>query len=175
MNGRALVLGLGNPLRGDDGVGPAVIAALQAWPLPPDFDLVDGGTPGLETVLLWQGYERVLIVDAAQMGLAPGAWRRFTLQEAQLQRAHNGLRGTLHAAGLAEAVALAAALEALPPSLIIYGVQPLATEWGMGLSAAVATAVPQICQALAAELQEPPAGAGAAEAQDEFQTAETAA
>lgn len=168
MNGRALVLGLGNPLRGDDGAGPATIAALRALPLPPHVELIDGGTPGLETVLVWQGYGRVYIVDAAQMGMAPGAWRRFTLQEAQLEQAPDALQGTLHAAGLAEAVALAAALEALPEALVIFGVEPRATAWGMGLSTEVETAVSQVCRALAAELQEPPP-ARAAEAQDNFQ------
>ena len=47
-----LILGLGNPLRGDDGVGTAVIANLRNHPdLPPDVDLVDGGTAGLETAV----------------------------------------------------------------------------------------------------------------------------
>lgn len=65
-----LILGLGNPLRGDDGVGTAVITTLQNEPLPPDVDVVDGGTAGLELVLLLQKYRRVLVVDAAEMGLA---------------------------------------------------------------------------------------------------------
>lgn len=158
MNGRSLVLGLGNPLRGDDGVGPAVIAALGDIALPPRVDLLDGGTPGLETVLLWQDYGRVLIVDAARIGGQPGQWRRFTLDEARLHEKPDALGGTLHAAGLAEAVALAAALDALPPILVIYGVEPQQIEWAPGLSAAVATAVPALCAALLAELKTPPAG-----------------
>lgn len=155
MHGRTLILGLGNPLRGDDGAGPAVIEALTACALPPGVELLDGGAPGLETVLLWQGYGRVLVIDAAHMGLAPGAWRRFTSDEATMQGA--AMNGTLHAAGLAEALALGEALEALPPQLAIYGIEPQAIDWRPGLSAVVATAVAAVSEAILAETAKPPA------------------
>jgi hydrogenase maturation protease len=71
-----LVLALGNPLRGDDGVGAAVLNALPA--LPPGVTGMDGGTPGLGLVLSLQGYDRAIILDAAEMGEMPGTWRRFT-------------------------------------------------------------------------------------------------
>ena len=77
-------------------------------------DLLDGGTPGLETVLLFEGYQRVIIVDAADMGLPPGTWRRFTPDTAQIRSSEAALGGTLHTAGLAEALALARALNLLP-------------------------------------------------------------
>lgn len=155
--GKTLVLGLGNPLRGDDGLGTAVIAALASAALPPDVELLDGGTPGLETVLLWQGYDRVLIVDAAQMGLPPGTWRSFTLQEAELKGADAALQGTLHNAGLAEAVALAGALKAMPPDLLIFAVQPQEVSWTLGLSEVVQTAVPAVCAAILSAIEKPPA------------------
>jgi hydrogenase maturation protease len=149
---KTLVLGLGNPLRGDDGVGPAVIAALQAHPLPPEVTLLDGGAPGLETALLFEGYRRAVIVDAAAMGEAPGTWRRFTPAEARLPLKEAGMRGTLHDAGLAEALALAEALGLLPPELVFYGVQPAEVGWAPGMSAPVATAVPAVCAAILHEL-----------------------
>lgn len=135
-----LVLGLGNPWRGDDGVGPALIAALQADSAPPDATLLDGGTAGLEMIVLWEGYERVIVVDAAEMGCAPGTWQRFDLDHVRLT-AHP-LTGTLHAAGLAEALALAQALGQLPPQLILFGIQPHNVDWQSGLSPAVAAALP---------------------------------
>jgi hydrogenase maturation protease len=168
--GKTLVLGLGNPLRGDDGLGTAVIAALAASALPPHVDLLDGGTPGLETVLLWQGYERVLIVDAAQMNLPPGTWRSFSLQEAALHGGDTALKGTLHNAGLAEAVALAEALDALPADLLIFGVQPQETSWAAGLSEVVKTAVPAVCAAILSEIEKPPAAHAAPEASNQQQT-----
>ena len=148
-----LILGLGNSLRGDDGAGPAVIAALSQMELPPQVELLDGGTPGLETVLLLQGYERVIIIDAADMGLAPGEWRRFTPDTAEIKSSENKLTGTLHAAGLAEALVLAAALDVLPERLLIFGIQPDRLIGLMDLSEPLKAALPHLIDALIEEIR----------------------
>lgn len=140
-----LVLGLGNSLRGDDGAGPSVVAALSQMDLPPHVELIDGGTPGLETVLLFEGYERVIIVDVADMGLEPGQWRRFTPDTAEIKTDENKLSGTLHAAGLAEALVLAEALGMLPEEVVIYGIQPKQLDWSEGLTAPLQAALPLLC------------------------------
>jgi hydrogenase maturation protease len=147
-----LVLSLGNPLRGDDGVGTAVLTLLAAYPIiPPEVVLLDGGTPGLETVLLLEGYEKVIIIDAADMGLEPGAWRRFSSAKLAVQEAN--LTGTLHQAGLAEALALAEALNMLPDEVIVFGIQPAEIGWEPGLSVGVETAVSEVCKAILAEFE----------------------
>ncbi|MBN1122669.1 MAG: hydrogenase maturation protease [Anaerolineae bacterium] len=147
-----LILALGNPLRADDGVGAAVIEALRDHRLPPDVELLDGGTPGLETVLYFEGRSRVIVVDAADMGLEPGEWRRFTLGDATLKSNDMGLRGTLHYAGLAEAIALADAMGALPPELIIFGIQPESIGWEPGLSEPLCAAVDIVAGKVLAEI-----------------------
>jgi hydrogenase maturation protease len=139
---------LGNPLRGDDGIGAAVITQLERMGLPPSVELLDGGTAGLETVLLMQGYERVIVVDAAEMGKPAGTIVRFTLDEVRLGTRDMYLRGTLHYAGLAEALALAEAMDMMPPELMVIGVQPHEIDWELALSDAVAAAVPSVCQAV---------------------------
>ncbi len=151
-----LVLALGNPLRGDDGIGPAVLERLRATTLPPGVTLQDGGTPGLETVLLWEGYARVVIVDAAAIGETPGAWRRFTPAEATLTANDLHARVTVHYAGLAEALALAEALGKLPAEIVIYGIQPQHIDWTPELSAPVREAIPAICAAILDELTSAP-------------------
>lgn len=152
--GNTIVLALGNSLRGDDGVGAAVLEHLTQATLPPGAKLLDGGTPGLETVLLLQDFQRAIIVDAAEMGLEPGQWKRFIPgSDGQLQPADMYLRGTLHYAGLAEALALGEALNVLPKEIVIYGVQPTEIGWAPGLSAAVTAAVPVVCKAILDELQ----------------------
>lgn len=147
------MLALGNPLRGDDGLGAAVIDALRTMPLPGHITLCEGGTTGLETVLLLQGYERVLIVDAAEMGCLPGQWQAFTPDAVHLPVGDLASRGTVHYAGLAEALALAEALSLLPPEVLIFGVQPSAVGWSPGLSREVQAAVPLVCRAILEELQ----------------------
>jgi len=147
-----LVLGLGNSLRADDGAGPAAVASLSMLDIPQQVDLLDGGTAGLDTLLLFDGYRRVIIIDAAEMGLPPGQWRRFTPDTAVLAQNENAFAGTLHSAGLAEALALAKALRALPPELIIYGIQPQQLTWREGLSAEIEAALPGLVQAVRDEL-----------------------
>ncbi len=149
---KTLVLGLGNPYRGDDGVGTAVVAMLKSQDQPPNVDVLDGGTAGLETILLWQGYEQVIIVDAADMGMPPGKWKRFLPGEAILPLGEGAFTGTLHSAGLAEALALAEALELLPPELVFYGIQPEYTGWSPDLTAVVSSVMPSICTAISAEI-----------------------
>jgi hydrogenase maturation protease len=150
---RTLVLGLGNTLRGDDGAGPAVVAALSSLGLPPHVEVVDGGTPGLETVLLLQGYERVIIIDAADMGLEPGQWRRFTPDTAELKSSENKLQSTLHAAGLAEALVLGGALDVLPPTLVIYGIQPQSLDWSQDLTEPLQAALTDLINAIVEDIR----------------------
>lgn len=139
-----LILGLGNPLRGDDGIGPAVVEWLHRQGLPPDTVAIDGGTGGLDLVLTMMGYRRVLIVDAAELGCAPGAWRCFRPDPARIETAEPTL--SMHQAGLAEALALAAALHILPEEVIVFGVQPAQLDWAPGLSAEVRAVVPVVGQ-----------------------------
>jgi hydrogenase maturation protease len=139
-----LVLALGNPLRGDDGVGAAVLKALPA--LPPGVTGLDGGTPGLGLVLSLQGYDRAIILDAAEMGERPGTWRRFAPDS--LRTSDSNLHGTLHDAGLAEALVLGEALGILPSEVIIFGIQPGEVGWSTGLTPAVAKAIPGLCEAI---------------------------
>jgi hydrogenase maturation protease len=106
--------------------------------------LLDGGTAGLETVLLLQGRARAIILDAADIGSSPGAWRRWHWRDAALEP--GSLEGTLHGAGLAEALALGEVLGILPENIVIYGVQPGDVGWSPGLSGPVQDAIPAICQ-----------------------------
>jgi hydrogenase maturation protease len=145
MSAQTLVLSLGNILRGDDGIGAAVLEQLETRAVPEHVTLVDGGTPGFETVLLWQGYERVIIIDAADMDGAPGVWHRFTPDDVRLQSRDLYLRGTLHYVGLAEALNLGAALHMLPPEIIIYGIQPRSIDWDIGLSPELIAVIPTVC------------------------------
>ncbi|MFQ5586783.1 MAG: hydrogenase maturation protease, partial [Thermodesulfobacteriota bacterium] len=65
-DGRLLILGLGNLLMGDDGVGVHVINSFQQESLPDGVDIVDGGTGGLDLVDIISGYRRVIVVDAVR-------------------------------------------------------------------------------------------------------------
>jgi hydrogenase maturation protease len=142
-----LVLALGNPERGDDGVGQAVVRELSArGGLPTGVEILDGGLAGLEICLLMRGRRQVLIVDAAEMGVAPGEWRSLEVAEPLL--AGEFSPGGLHGAGLREALQLSAALQELPERVTVFGIQPERIDWGSGLSRRVARAVPAVGTAI---------------------------
>ncbi|MCS7282253.1 MAG: hydrogenase maturation protease [Anaerolineae bacterium] len=139
---RVLILGLGNPLRGDDGVGPRVVAELRRRGLPEGVEAVDGGTLGLDLLYLLEGWDQVIIVDAAILGRNPGEFLRFTPEDAHLVGSLASLSS--HSAGLAETLALARALGRALPEIIIYGIQPERMDWEEGLSPAVEAALPRL-------------------------------
>jgi len=147
MAGDTLILGVGNPLCGDDAVGiRAVEALLQRDDLPPEVAVIDGGTEGIGLIPLMESYRRVILVDAAQMGLPPGAIRRFRWQDAEFAAHERAL--SLHQSDLSDALALAAALRCLPQEVVIYVVQPHTMGWDQPLSRAVERALPALIEAL---------------------------
>lgn len=144
-----LIVGLGNPLRGDDGIGMRVAALLAQGELPPGVEVIEGGTPGLGLVPVLEGRRRVVLVDAADVGRGPGAFVRFTLDEARLVGDEKHI--SIHDAGLRDALLLAAALGELPDEVVIVGVQPANVDWHEGLSPEVEASLPEIVAATLAE------------------------
>lgn len=145
-----LVLALGNPLRGDDGAGPAVLERLAAKPIPEGVELLDGGLAGWETALHLQHRRRAIILDAAEFGAAPGAWRRVSLEALHLAAPPDA--PGLHAAGLREALLLGEALGILPPEVVVFLIQPRQTGWEAGLSEDVNACLESVCEAVRSEL-----------------------
>ena len=150
-----LVLGLGNPLRRDDGVGPRVTEELEGRGLPEGVETLDAGTGGLDLLHLIEGWDRVVIVDAVDVGkstehLAPGQFVRFTPSEVHLVEAAE--RFSFHHAGLAEVLALARALDRALPPIVVFGVQPGDSGWGQGLSPEVEAGLPTLINAVLEEI-----------------------
>ena len=150
MSPQVLVLGIGNPLRGDDGIGPRVVEELTRRGLPERVAVVDGGTGGLDLLQVLEGWGQAVVVDAADVGKDPGQFARFTPGEARLVGAEDV--SSLHNAGLAEVLALADAVGQPLPEMVIFGVQPASVGWGEGLSQAVEAALPALVDAVIDEV-----------------------
>ena len=150
------IIGLGNPLRGDDGVGVRVAEVLAARQLPRDVEVIDGGTQGLGIVNLMEGRQRVILVDAANVGEAPGQFVRFTLDDVDLLGGPGPLGDdqylNIHYAGLREALLLARALDSLPQEVVVFGVQPANTGWESALSSEVEETLPDLIDAVLTEV-----------------------
>lgn len=147
-----LILGLGNPLQGDDGVGCRVAQELEKRELPNDVEVMDGGTPGVGLLNFLAGRKWVIIVDAAEMGIAVGEFRRFTPEQVVLTG--SAQRFSLHRSGVADALALADELKIKLPEIIFFGVQPARVEWRDALSPPVQAAVPRVIDAILNELNQ---------------------
>ncbi len=141
-----LILGLGNPLQGDDGAGCRVAQALEGQALPNDVQAMDGGTPGVGLLNLLEGRRRVIIIDAAEMGKPAGEVVRFRPEEVTLTG--SAQRFSLHRSGVADALALARELGLALPDMVVFGVQPARVDWGEGLSPSVQAAMPKLIQAV---------------------------
>jgi hydrogenase maturation protease len=146
-----LVLGIGNPLMGDDGVGNQVIKLLAEKDLPPNVKIEDAGLPGWGLPAWFEGWSNVILVDAVQMGRSPGSWRRFQTEEVQFVLENDAL--SLHQPDLACGLALAQALELLPENLVLYGVEPAIVNPGEALSPAVRHSLPEVVASILNDLE----------------------
>lgn len=145
--GRVLVAGFGSLLHGDDGFGVEVVRRLETCgALPASIELMDAGTGGLHLVQrLLDGFDALVIVDAVQRGGPPGT---LYLLEADVPAIEDwsdaeraALLADMHYTEPSRALALARAVGALPPRVLILGCQPAACdELAVGLSSPVAQA-----------------------------------
>ncbi len=151
MTGRAVVIGVGNVFRRDDGVGAAVIAELERREAVQASLITSDGEP---TRLLdaWAGKELAVVVDAVLTDApAPGRIVRTCLP-ADLAPA----AASTHGLGIPDALRLADVLGHRPGRLVVFAVEAADVTLGLGLSPQVAAAVPAVADCVVRELAEPP-------------------
>ncbi len=142
--GAVVVVGLGNDLLGDDGVGPAVVRDLAARGLGKDVELREAAAGGLRLLELLEGFTRAILIDACESPIAPGTIRVMPLEAAAL-----GMPGACgHGIRLDEAIALGRALGVrLPAEVVCIGVAVADTHtFREGLSPEAAGAVEAVAR-----------------------------
>ena len=132
-----LLVGVGNPWRGDDAAGLEAAARVRARTRDVIVETLEGDASAL--LHLWAGHDDVALVDAASSGAPPGTLHELRYGDGSLQAA--ALRSSTHAFGVADAVGLAAALGRLPARLEIYAIEGGDFSLGAPLSPAVARTV----------------------------------
>ncbi len=126
-----VVVGVGNSILSDDGVGVHAARLLESDPrVPASVTILDGGTIGLELLPYVSDASRVLFLDAVNSGSAPGTLARMTGKE---------LLGTAggcsaHQLGVADLIAALFLVSAVPQEIVVLGVQPAYTDWGTTLT-----------------------------------------
>jgi hydrogenase maturation protease len=115
------VIGIGNPLMGDEGVGPAVIERLKDRRMPSCVELIDAGSAGMSLLHILVGLDAAIIIDAADFCGRPGEVRVFAPDEAATVK--DMPRESLHEADLMRVLELSRGLGELPERTVIVAVQ----------------------------------------------------
>jgi len=147
---RVLVVGVGNPERGDDAAGLQLAEVARAA-LPGSVSVRQVGSP-VELLELWEGYDAVYVLDAVVGGGAPGTVYRWDVTEAPLLAVARTV--STHGLGLAQVAELARSLGRLPPRLVVYGVEAEVLDLGGPLTPAVRAGLEQAAGRLTAEVVE---------------------
>jgi hydrogenase maturation protease len=144
-----VVLGMGNLIYSDDGVGVHAVQRLQAdRRVPADVLLLDGGTLGLTLLNHVSGARRLLVLDAVDIGAPAGTLVRMEGQEL------HGMpgSGSVHQLGFADLLAALRITGQEPQEVVVLGIQPGSTDLGTSLSVCVSEALKQLIEAAIAQV-----------------------
>ena len=146
---KTAVLGIGNPLCRDDGVGIRVVEIMRSGSKYPGIDIIDGGTAPDLFSLLDASVERLLIVDALRTGGDPGKIYRLAISESNIADESSA---SLHGMGVLDSLQMMVRLGIKPPQVTIIGVEPFDVSHGLALSPGMEALVPDIISAVEEEI-----------------------
>jgi hydrogenase maturation protease len=148
---RAVVIGVGNEFRRDDGAGPAVVARLYGQ-VPKGTELVVSDGEPARMIEAWAGMPLAVVVDAVRADPAvPGRLHRLVLDQAA---AGAPQAMSSHGLGLEDAIGLALALDRMPGRLVVHAVEAADLTQGTGLTPAVAAVIDALADAVLHEVME---------------------
>ena len=142
------MIGIGNPLMGDDGIGPRLIEELNL--LETGVELIDIGTGGMQLVHVLAGYDAVLLIDAADMGIEPGQFRVFSPENAVSVKECRSY--SLHDWDIMRSIEISNDLGEAPERILILAIQPGSLRMGEGISPEVEMGIPRYIGAAMSEL-----------------------
>jgi hydrogenase maturation protease len=147
------IIGLGNPLRRDDGIGLLLLQHLQTQKkrLPKNIEYIDGGTSGMNLLHLLAQFDTVMLIDAVDFKGKPGDTRVFSLKDIQSQKKPMIL--STHDSDFLRILRLSQELKELPKALVIFGIQPRDVSYGIGLSNEIEMILDDLCLKVQKEVQ----------------------
>jgi len=146
---KIMVMGVGNILLSDEGLGVRFLDELAKTPLPQYVELLEGGTAGLELVHLIKEVDFLIIVDAINAQAEPGALFRF--HPGDIKVFPEQYQVSFHQIGILEVLAMANVLGQVPKTLI-FGIQPKSLEWGMDISPEIQALFPRLTELILKEI-----------------------
>lgn len=149
QKGRILVLGVGNLLLSDEGVGVHVARKLMEMDFPPQVRVVEGGTDGFGLMHVLLEAERLILVDAVKGGGPPGSIYRFEVEDCP--PFPDVFKTSVHQISILEVINLSGLIGSTPRTTVI-GVEPKRLEMGMELSPEIEAKIPKVIQLIREEL-----------------------
>lgn len=149
-----LIICLGNPLMRDEGIGIRLASELSSQLSGnPKIEVLDLGTGGLTIIHAIEGRERVIFVDCAIMGEAPGTIRRFTPDEVLSKKIKT--RYSLHEGDLLDTLRLSQSMGECPDDIVIFGIEPREVAPGQALSEELLRNIPHYIETILKEIEIP--------------------
>lgn len=149
---RIVVLGVGNTLLSDEGIGVRAIEKLQQdYILPPEVVVIDGGTTGMEMLEDLSKCDHIIIIDAVRGGKAPASIIRLADEQVPV---FFKTKLSPHQIGLSDVLATLAFIGEQPGGVTIYGVEPVSLETGMTLTPQVEARLPELMELVVTDLRE---------------------
>lgn len=146
-----LILGIGNTLLSDEGIGLHVLTTLQhKYPALDGVEFVDGGTLSFTLAGWIERADRLIVIDAAEFHQSPGTVR--SLHNEEMDRFLGLPKRSVHEVSLLDLIDIARLSGHLPEQRVLVGIQPQTIDWGEQPSAAVAAAIPSAVEAVEAQL-----------------------
>lgn len=134
-----LVLGIGNTMLKDEGIGVRVAEKMMEMSLPPEVEVMDGGIKGLDLLYYIEGRKKVIVVDAVKAGAPPGTLFRFTDNDLADKK---GVMRSAHGIDFSDVIAAARFTGTKPAEVIFLGVEPYDLSVSMELSPKIEEMVP---------------------------------
>jgi hydrogenase maturation protease len=158
-NTRVLVVGVGNLLLKDEGIGVHVAGELQKQTLPRTVEVIDAGTAALDILLSQTAPYKLVVIDTTKAGKKPGTIYRVRLKAGEKDKLirifGQGSSGiSLHQIGLLQALAAAEKTNRLPEEIVLIGVEPNKVDWGLELTEPVKRAIPEIVDTVLKEIED---------------------
>jgi len=156
---RVLVLGVGNVLLKDEGVGVQAVWQLQKQDLPANVEVIDGGTAGLDVLLAQEGVYKLVVIDAVKAGKKPGTIYKTRLKADEIGRltqvfSQKGqLKISLHQVGLIDALAVAEKINCAPCEVVIIGIEPKEIDCGLELTRPIKEKLPEVIDKVLEEIK----------------------
>jgi len=147
---KIVILGVGNLLLSDEGVGVHVAHELMKMDLPLEVSVVEGGTDGFRLLNVITEADRLIVIDAVKGGAEPGSIYRFDIDD--VRNCPSGFKTSVHQIGILEVIDLSELIGKKPHTTII-GVEPKSLEMGMELTAGVKSKIPRIIELIFEELK----------------------